>query len=264
MNALWTCLGLLLLAPAAIGAEDLASLVDRSPLIFRGTILSSGAAAMPDLKPANRLLKIRVSEVFRSSPTLGRLKNTQLILMKRDDWPSRAGGEHVFFATSLRYGHDLAVREIGHLEPKSLPRDVNGAIAAAAVVAEDRKIAGRLVGAELVAIGRVRAVRPPPQKVLGQRPTRNAPEWREAMVEIESVEKGHVEGKTVTVLFPTARSWKNSPKFVDSQEGIWILRRQELRAFPAHGNLTALDPLDFRPASEAERIRRLVKTAMRR
>jgi hypothetical protein len=52
--------------------------------------------------------------------------------------------------------------------------------------------------------------------------------------------------------------WFRSPRFAVNQDGIWILHPFVVgnRRLP---NLTALDPLDLRPRSEEERIRRLLR-----
>jgi hypothetical protein len=56
--------------------------------------------------------------------------------------------------------------------------------------------------------------------------------------------------------------WIDAPKFPEGQYGIWILQRNQQEKGWANMRLagyTALDPLDFQPASQVDRIRALVK-----
>jgi hypothetical protein len=55
--------------------------------------------------------------------------------------------------------------------------------------------------------------------------------------------------------------WIDSPKFEAGQSGIWILqRKQKERGWPLmrEPGLTALDPLDFQPQSQLDRVRELL------
>lgn len=100
----------------------------------------------------------------------------------------------------------------------------------------------------------------------------HAPRWREARIRVERVVKGNPD-KKLLVVFPSTddRAWANSPKFVISQTGTWLLHgntrdampgamqlsearaRILLPAEPFQGNqlrvYTALRPEDFRPSA---------------
>ena len=86
-----------------------------------------------------------------------------------------------------------------------------------------------------------------------------------AVIQVASVEKGDVQGETLTILFPNSADevWIDSPKFQVRQRGIWILQTdQDEKGMPAtrEPGRTALDPLDYQPMGALERVRRLIRT----
>jgi hypothetical protein len=162
----------------------------------------------------------------------------------------------VFFTTSWLYGTGLAVREVGRLDAQAAA--LRPRIADAERKVADEKLQARIRNAELVVVGRVTALRDlnPRRAPLSE----HDPLWRRASVSIQSVEKGTHAGATVGVLFPASNDvmWYRSPRFKVGQEGIWILDRDVAKQFGVEG-FTALEPLDFHPKAELERIRRLIR-----
>ena len=66
------------------------------------------------------------------------------------------------------------------------------------------------------------------------------------------------------VLFPSSIDvmWVNAPKFHAGQEGMWFLRSEQVpraatEVFPSV--YTVLDPTDFQPRENAERVRSLLE-----
>ncbi len=116
----------------------------------------------------------------------------------------------------------------------------------------------RVRRALVIVVGQVSSVGPtqlvPPLGV-----TEHDPRWTEAIVEVESVEKGDA-GPTVTVLFPGSRdvSWFRAPKFEVGDSGIWLLHKDLIEEFDIPA-FTALDTADFRPRSELDRVRALIR-----
>ncbi|HEX9668897.1 MAG TPA: hypothetical protein VGC93_05375 [Thermoanaerobaculia bacterium] len=154
-------------------------------------------------------------------------------------------------------------------------------------------IAERVAGADVVVRGRVTAVRvapearPAPRKgaraaaAATEAPprapiTEHDPQWREAEIEVDAVEKGPRKRKVV-VRFPGSDDvrWYKAPKFQPGQEGVFILQKAAgepaARAGARRGRavaaaaetaagadtFTALDPDDFQPSERAPEIRAL-------
>jgi hypothetical protein len=156
-------------------------------------------------------------------------------------------------------------------------------------------IADRVASADVVVRGRVTAVRvaaeerPAPRtsarrgvtaaatEAPRRKPiTEHDPQWREAEIEVDSVEKGPGKRKVV-VRFPGSDDvrWYKAPKFQPGQEGVFILQKAAgepaARAGARRGRataaaaetaagadtFTALDPDDFQPSERAPEIRAL-------
>jgi hypothetical protein len=107
--------------------------------------------------------------------------------------------------------------------------------------------------------------------------TEHDPQWREAEIEVDAVEKGGTGKKKVVVRFPGSDDvrWYKAPKFQPGQEGVFILQKAagETAARPSTrrgravaaaaetaagaDTFTALDPDDFQPSERAPEIRAL-------
>ncbi|HEX5758167.1 MAG TPA: hypothetical protein VF121_03140 [Thermoanaerobaculia bacterium] len=157
-------------------------------------------------------------------------------------------------------------------------------------------IADRVASADVVVRGRVTAVRvaseerPAPRtstrrgvtaaatEAPRRKPiTEHDPQWREAEIEVDEVEKGGTGKKKVVVRFPGSDDvrWYKAPKFQPGQEGVFILQKAAgepaARAATRRGRavaaaaetaagadtFTALDPDDFQPSERAPEIRAL-------
>jgi hypothetical protein len=158
-------------------------------------------------------------------------------------------------------------------------------------------IADRVASADVVVRGRVTAVRVAPEERPAPRTgartrgvtaaateaprrkpiTEHDPQWREAEIEVDEVEKGGTKKKKVVVRFPGSDDvrWYKAPKFQPGQEGVFILQKAAgeaaarpgarrgravaAAAEPAAGaeTFTALDPDDFQPSERAPEIRAL-------
>ncbi len=139
--------------------------------------------------------------------------------------------------------------------------------------ASDDELLDRLTRAELVVSGVAVDTRPYEATAAAKRRiSEHDPEWRECVIEVETVEKGKVKsvekGKSaqreVVTLFANSTdvAWYRAPKFEKGAAGIWLMQRIELRGEPVPGLVTA-HALDFQPLSQLERIRALLKRVAR-
>jgi hypothetical protein len=134
----------------------------------------------------------------------------------------------------------------------------------AAQKAADSELAQRLAQAEAVISGEVVSV----ARLAPQRPgirSEHDPDWWQAMVQVESVEKGDVSTKTISVLFANSRdiAWYKSPKLKQGDRGIWLLHNRDISGRPVPG-LAVTDSLDSQPPSELARIRLLLQKSTKK
>lgn len=246
-------------AARGVFAQDVQSLTVQSQFVFNGTVMRVGAATLREITADARTAVVQVNEVLRAPPVstnyIGREVTVQLTAA-----PPAVGDQLVFFTTAWMFGDGVAVREAGRLPDSAALRTE---VAQTLANQPGALVQGRLGGAELVLLGRVTATRPAPEKVRSGAPGEHDPDWWEAEIQVESVEKGEgrVAGKTFVVLYPASSDiiWQQSPKFRAGQEGVWILREERAKGRPTFGYYMALDPLDFQPPNQIELIRRFLK-----
>jgi hypothetical protein len=183
-----------------------------------------------------------------------------------------------------RPAQSLAVRSIGHRPITGVPRSLAGPTATPTQQLASRDLQSRLSEAELVVTGRVASVQapvPPTTPValtaaegqLGGVPRVNEhdPIWREAVIEVNSVEKGAQNPKQVAVLFPASDDvlWHDVPKLEPGHEGVFILHRPAESAAAAAAGFaveadrpiyTVANPLDVRPSDQLGHVKQLIET----
>lgn len=255
-------LGLCVLASVAargVLAQDLQSLTVQSQFIFVGTVVRVGAATLREVTPDARTAIVRVDEVLRAPPVSTNYAGRE-ITMQFAAAPPASDERPVFFTAAWMFGEGVAVRETGRLPDTAALRTE---LAQALASVPSAQVQSRLGGAELVLVGRVTATRPASEKVRAAAPGEHDPDWQEAEIQVQTVEKGkgRVSGKTFVVLYPASSDivWQQSPKFRVDQQGVWILREERAKGRPTFGYYMALDPLDFQPPDQLDLIRRFLK-----
>lgn len=236
----------------------------RSQLVVAGLPEKLGATNMAlDPTPPNAGL-FRIDEILHGPRELSGFAGNEITVLFNDAGSVRAGEPSVLFATSWQYGPTLAVIEIGQVEDRERAT-MRKRVGEAYDRLDDERLLQRIALAELVIAGKVVRTAPAGEEIRRRMPvTEHAPDWWEAVIEVESVEKGRHQGKTVTIFFPNSVdvAWSQCPKFKVGQDGVWILQRdQQERGWPIMRirGLTALDPLDFQSRSRADHIRRLIR-----
>ena len=240
-------------------------LVRQSRFIFIGTVRRFNAATMRGIPVTESTAIVKVDEVLHRPGTLDNLTGQEITVQFARPQSMKVGQQAVFFTNGLLYGESIVVAEVGHLsagrDSSLLRRDIEASLQKIA----DTALSARLVRAALVVSGRVSEIRPAPERAQRPPDTEHNPEWRQAVVEIETAEKGTLSEKTVVILFPASYDevWMVSPKFQVGQRGIWILQKdQDEKGWPLLRlpGYTALNPLDFQPIEQLDRIRRVLKS----
>jgi len=242
------------MAPTS-NVEDLAQ---QAPLIFEGTIVSIGTSTMATFAATGDTAVVRVDEIVRAPNVLRSQAGREITIQLRPKVKTSAGDQALFFAEGLMYGR------------KPLTKATNGArsrVDTVMAAQPDARLRTRVASAALVVTGRVAATAPIAPDV--RLPiSEHDPEWRRATVDIEGVEKGGHDASSVQVTFASSRdvAWYEAPKLREGDRGVFLLHRSE--AVSAVGaaarDLTAndfvvLDPLDFQPVNQRDRIQALAR-----
>jgi hypothetical protein len=235
--------------------EEVERLVEESSIILKATVSRLSHSNEPAFPSGDRSVLAQVDGVFRSGSALGNLVGRSVTIELLPGHRPKVGDQEIFFANGLLYGAQIALREVGHLDPGAkVEKDVVAAIDALPA----RHVGLRLAGAELVVGGTVARIRPSGIK---EAVSFHSPKWMVAVIRVSSALKGKAGDDEVEVVFPSSHDqrWSLCPKFHDKQEGIFILRRGATTdwGLPAHA-YTALDHADFQPSDAKARIQALL------
>lgn len=248
-----------------------------APFVFFATVRRPGGSQIELLESEDYpTAVVRVDEVISAPEAVGDITEREITVHLSEPRQLGRGSRHLFLATSLQFGDQIGVSELGHLPVRRQDeRQVRRALLDEKLRQFDEALEERLRLAVTVIYGvvlRVESVVPDAAsaETLGEA----APGFRAAELKAWRTLKGRPdEAPRVVFPFPRTQKWSEVPLFVEGEEGVWILqaaRGQRLAAGKVKvpdvtGGCTALDPLDFHApgllgrievllaASEAER-----------
>jgi hypothetical protein len=237
-------------------AGQVEKLVRASHIIFVGRVEQLHAANLKVVSPTESTILVRVEEPLDVPSSVASLKGEQVTVQVTRSGEVRPGETEVFFTNGLVFGEHLEVKEVGHISSSGNTAELRKQILAVRAQIAEEILKARANGALLVVTGKVLEVKPLANA--GPR-SEHEPDWAEALVQVDSVEKGALREKTVIVDFPrsTDERWLTSPKFKAGESGIWLLRHQENVGLPP-GAWSALNVLDFQPMAQKETVRKLL------
>jgi hypothetical protein len=219
---------------ADVSNQELQRWVDNSTLIFQGKIVSLGSN-VKGIDPSDNPLTVEIDDVLLKSDiavqNFGSLKGMKVTVVNpyRTGPKRQPGASAIFFVNPLIYEKNIAV--------------------IATVIADDLMVKDRVIeavetkrknsateaekSADTIVTGVVEKIRLlPDAKVRKLRSLDNgydlysehSPRWREAVIRVQKVTKGHAD-KKLLVVFPSTedRAWARSPKFTAGQAGTWLL-----------------------------------------
>jgi hypothetical protein len=124
-------------------------------------------------------------------------------------------------------------------------------------------LAQRLAQADAVVTGVVASVAPATAAPTAL--SQHNPDWQEATIDVESVEKGKVPNKTIQAFFANSNdiAWHSAPKLKKGDRGVFLLHSRDPfgRALPG---LAIVQPADKQPIEEAGKIRSLLKNGAKK
>ena len=241
-------------------------LVNQSTVIFKGRVEKAGASNLKVLQPSNQTVLVRVDEVISVAKTMTNLKGATITVFLKEPGSIKEGTTATFFTTGWLYGENVALREVAHLAADLNTESLQKQIAALQARGSDQKLQSRIQGSAMVIAGKVIAARP----LQAEGPRSNSehdPDWWTADIEVESLLKGPAStAKRVTLLFAHSNDvmWHRSPKLKEGQQGFWIASEYKPGGlFPLERAplLAVVSPLDYQPATERERVQRLLKAS---
>jgi hypothetical protein len=253
----------LLLFAALLGLQQsppssASALANLSSFVFRGRIVKTAAANMPQVK-ANRLTAVvLVEEVYKAGDAIRNVNGMPITVALKQ--PAAEGRSYIFFTNVVLYGTSLAARESGRLAATQDRESARKAVDAAFQEKDDRLLGQRIARAQLVVAGKVLRTQAMPRDPRWP-VSEHDPKWWTAVVRVDTYAKG--SGPTeLTVVFPSSDDelWSDSPKLKPDQDGIWILQRntkEKVATVYAVQGLTALDPRDFQTRENLDKVRRL-------
>ena len=184
----------------------------------------------------------------------------------KDPGQLREGQTATFYARGWIVGEGVALREMGHRSRQAASTMQSDMQMQEKLNAEIRS---RIETADVVAVGKVTAVQAlsvaaPSQKFI----TEHDPDWREAVIEVESGLKGVRSGEKIVVRFPSSDdvAWYEVPKFKQGQTGVFFLQvdkvtglKQAMVSGRETDTYVVQKPFDVLPKEETERIRSLMR-----
>jgi len=248
-------------APQGV-SDSVEQQIQKSSYMFVGTVQKVNATTMSMVPATDRTAVVRVDEVLYAAKTLADFTGREVTVQLSEARSVRVGQRLAFFTDGGLFGSGIALVEVGHLEPGKDPQDLRRQIAEAFQKKDSEDLRRRVTSADLIVVGRVLKIGT--AKLNERQPfTEHDPQWREAEIGIEAVEKGQLSGRTVQVLFASSLDtmWFRSPKPKEGQEGIWLLHKDAVKWPGIKDRYLAIDPLDFQPKDQLDRIKQLVKSA---
>jgi hypothetical protein len=269
-----------LLAPAAMtlpqGIASQAALVQKSSIIFAGTVSQVGATSFADVPKSAQTIVVRVDSVLKKPPAVSLKKGDNVTVEVTDPSAFRPGLEATFYTEGWMFGSGVAVKELSHTVRPGKPGGKGGAdekaIGQIQQQMNDQELKQRLASADFVVVAKVTDVHKwtaPEVASVPHRVTEHDPDWYEAVIKIESMLKGPKPKKNkLVVRFPQCNdvAWAYAPKFEKHQEGIFFLKRDEVSGAPEAllegtevSAYTCLRPGDWLPKSDEGRVKSALK-----
>lgn len=258
-------LSMLLLSGERTSAQTPNSIADQwtrqAGFIFEGTVVRLNGSTMNIVPAGKNTAVVRVQGVLRNAGVVTDIVGKEITVQLKEPGGMKAQESAVFFTNVSVYGNSIAVTELGHV---AATRETTATLRAQVnrIVGElpDERLQKRIAQADLVVVATVTSVRPAPQTEGRPPGSEHDPEWREASLRVESVEKGQAPSGHLVIQFPNSKDirWFAAPKFREGQRGVFLLKRTENRQLRISA-YTALDPLDFQSTEQLPKVKKLMR-----
>jgi len=243
--------------PIAFSQTDTAfvDLVRRSGFIFQGTVKAIGESTPSIVREANTAI-VSVDRVLEALPPAGGQTGRDVTVRLRRPAEIKLGQKATFFTFVYSGGKSLGVDEVA-IMPVEDAKSLEDRIRAARQTLADQALRARLQSAELVVVGVVGQARPTEEARNPE--SEHDPLWWRAPIRVTSFEKGRGPNPVaVNIAMNFDYLWALAPKPKAGDTGIFLLQPDREKRYRVSGFFLT-DSLDALPASELERVRRLLK-----
>ncbi len=231
--------------------------VQQSPFVFVATVVKLGASTVANFEVQAGTAIVKVTRSVRTPEVIGDLAGRQITVQLAPPLNMKAGDQAIFYARGLVYADSMVVQEVA---PRHSVSGTDGAQHLALVTdavgrLPDLEVRTHSAQADLVVVGQVISVNL--VNTLTRLPvSHHDPNWQEAVIQIESVEVGTLNEKTLAILFPASEDvkWYHVPKLKVGMEGVFLLHRRQVPELKQE-RLVILDRMDFHPRERVAAIR---------
>lgn len=245
----------------------LEDLVRQASYVFIATVTKLKTASGANTPARNRAAVMLVNEVLYARAGLPDLGDKEITVELNRPKSVKIGQQGVFFTSAGQIGETITVREVDHFDAIDDRATLRQRVARIVQLQIDENMQRRITSAELIVVGKLVKIEPADVPGPG---TRDSPEWYEAEIEVQLVEKGQLAGNRLSFLFARSQlkparalrlTGERGPGLTKGQEGIWILHKNEVPRLGIGDRYTAADSIDFQLQDELPRIRQLIKAA---
>jgi hypothetical protein len=207
------------------------------------------------LRPKDGTVTVHVEEVIRpqTPAAITNSKDTSIAVRLAKTGSPGTGERATFYTQIISFGKVIEVRELKHT---AFPMAASaGAEQDEAKNIQQADLARQYAAASVVLAGKVTLVVEPAAAAAassdGVWKSEHDPEWRDAVVEVSDVIKGHVANKEVTLRFPASTdvAWYRSPKLKEGQQAVFILGKDGTTLSQATAAASESPPVVSNPKS---------------
>ena len=247
------------------------SALTRPNIVIDGTVTEMGKPSFAAVPKVPNLVVMKITRVLTDPPTISLRTGDQITAVLKDTSTVKVGTELRIQGRIWIVGEGVAVQALaeGPVPPNGGEIE---AFAAANSQEHDNNISSRAAAADLIIVGRIKEIQQPLAAALKQGPiSEHDPQWRDAVIEVQSWIKGSAESSSIVVRFPASKdvAFRDYPKFQVGQESTLFLKTAQnathfLAAIPVPTKINnrpaflAITKTDVAPAWEAAHIKALV------
>lgn len=228
--------------------------LQRSEIVFVGRVVELNAVSFPEVPQNAGTITVEVEQVLEKPGAVVLKPDSLVTVALKDPASMQPGMRATFYTEGWIFGQGIAVRELAHeIAPAVLAgEDLQERAGRLRLEMRDAKLSTALAQADRVIVGQVVSVRPAPLGSEAEpRPiTEHDPQWKEAVVRVESWIKGRGPSQIV-VRFPDSLdvAWYWALKLREGMEGAFLLEEDRVSGLPGP-NLDHTDPIAYTALSQ--------------
>ncbi len=211
-------------------------LMKRASVAFIGTVVRQNAVTFPAVPRSAETAVVRIDHVLEKPSAIALRSGDSVTLRLNDPSLLPENSPATFYADGWIVGTGVALVEVGHTPvsaPDAAQREQAGRnflTLKRQLVEEDLR--ARIDGASLVALGKVVAVQPAVQD--RRFITEHDPDWKEAVVRVETAIKGANVGDDIVIRFPGSMdvAYYRIPKLTVGDEPLVLAAKDTVSGLP--------------------------------